>query len=92
MAQVWLSPIILAICVYFLIASTSSKRQGQIIRFREVTQDYMVARNAFSAITLLKYGESLVNHSSQPVKWQVLRLNSHGSYTTSFSVHACHSH
>lgn len=51
-----------------------SKRQGQIIRFREVTQGYMVACNTFSAITLPKYGEILVNYSSQPVKWQALRL------------------
>lgn len=92
MGQVGLSPTIRAMCVYFLMASTYSKRQGQLTRFKEVTQDYMVAGNAFSAITLLKYGESLVNYSSQPVKWQVLRLNSHGSYSTSFSVHACNSH
>lgn len=47
----------------------------------------MVACNAFSAITLLKYGESLVNYSSQPIKWQVLRLKSRGSYSTSLFMH-----
>lgn len=87
MGQVGLSPPILAVCVYFLMVSTSSKRQGKLIRFKEVTQDYMVACNAFSAITLLKYGESLVNYSSQRVKWQVLRLKSRGSYSTSLFMH-----
>lgn len=76
MGQAVLTYTMLAMCVYFLMASTSSERQSQVIRFREVTHDYMVVCNAFSAITLPKYGEShsLVNYSSQPVTWHALRL------------------
>lgn len=92
MGQVGLSCTVLACVCNFLMAFLSSKRRSQIITFREVTQEYMVACNAFSTIALLKYGESLVNSSSLPAKWQGLRLNSHGSQSTSFSAHARSSH
>lgn len=79
MGQVGLSPTVRACVCNFLIVFLPSKRRGQIITFREATQDYVVACNPFSAIALLKYRESLVNYSGHPAKWQGLRLNSHGS-------------
>lgn len=70
MGQGGLSPVMLACVCNILMAFLPSEQRGQVVIFREVTQDYMVAWSALSAVALLKYGESLVNcyPASYPAK------------------------
>jgi len=56
----------------FLMACLSSQRWDQVIKFRDVTQDYMVACNGFHCCIPAEVRRRPCNDSSHPTKWQGL--------------------